>query len=161
MQFHKETIMGQVLYQVNEDENNQYYIEQIDELLEDIEEGIHLEEDNIEPWNKNGLVITNRELNEDEVSGTAWIFMETPHVSEYSWLVRELNKIYNPSVEESYRLNTTLGYMMKIYDEKYDDLTDAMRLIAIVSTVFLHPDHMGYDRFVIHPIKLPNFGAEF
>ena len=36
MQFHKETIMGQVLFQVNEDENNQYYIEQIEELLEDI-----------------------------------------------------------------------------------------------------------------------------
>lgn len=159
MEFHKETIMGQVLYQVNEDENNQIFIDQVDELLEDIEEKLYLEEETTD-WNKNGLLITDRELDE-RFEDASWIFFETPHVSEYSWLIKQLNIIYNPDLADTYRLNTTLGYLLKIYDEKYDDLSNVMRMVSIVSTVFLHPDHMGYDRFVIHPINLPNFGEEF
>ena len=159
MEFHKETIMGQVLYQVNEDENNQIFIDQVDELLEDIEEKLYLEEETTD-WNKNGLLITDRELDE-RFEDASWIFFETPHVSEYSWLIKQLNIIYNPDLADTYRLNATLGYLLKIYDEKYDDLSNVMRMVSIVSTVFLHPDHMGYDRFVIHPINLPNFGEEF
>jgi Mg2+ and Co2+ transporter CorA len=160
MQFQKETIMGQVLFQVNEDETNQYYIEQIEDLLEDIEEKVYMDEE-VSAWNRNGLVITDRELMDQDHLDTAWIFIETPEVSAYSWLVKQLNQIYNPETSNSYRLNTTIGYMLKIYDEKYDDLSDVMKMVTIVSTVYLHPDHMGYDRFTVHPISLPPFGDDF
>lgn len=160
MYFHKETIMGQVLFQVNEDKNNQFYISQIDELVEDINSRLYDEVD-IQPWSKNGLIITNRNIDDDVDKHKSWIFFETEYVTEYSWLIHELNDIYKPKIENTFRLNTTLGYMLKIYDEKYNDISDVMRMVAIVSIVFLHPDHIGHDRFVVHPINLPQFGDDF
>lgn len=161
MYFHKETIMGQVLHQVNTDEKNQFYIEQIEDLIEDINEKVYMDEEEIKVWNKNGLLITDRDLGDGNLFESSWIFFETPHTFEYSWLVQELEKIYQPTEQNSYRLFTTLGFLLKIYDEKYDDLSDVLRMVAIVSIVFLHPDHIGYDKFIVHPIKLPNFGSEF
>jgi len=161
MEFYKETIMGQVLHQVNEDESNRFYIDQIDDLVDDIN---HEEYNNekLSVWNKNGLLITDLDVGGDSsYDETAWILFETECVDEYSWLVHQLNSIYNPSQNDKYRLNTTIGFLFEIYSEKYDDLIDIFKMVTIVSAVFLHPDHMGYDKFIIHPINLPEFGDEF
>jgi hypothetical protein len=161
MYFQKETIMGQVLHQVNSDENNENYIDLIEDLLEDIEEKVYMHEEN-HVWNKNGLLITDRDLSEDNtMEDTTWVFVETPHVNEFSWLVKQLDEIYLPKGPAQYRLYTTIGFLMNIYDEKYTDLSDVLKMVTIISTVYLHPDHIGYDRFIIHPITLPIFGKEF
>lgn len=161
MNFYKETIIGQVLHQVNKDEKNKFYIEQLEELMEDIDRQVYLDELNIPAWNKSGLVITDLSLNGLTTKNISWIFFETEYVLEFSWLVQELNKIYQPKIDELYRLNTTIGFLLKIYDEKYDDLTEIMKMVAIVSSIFLHPDHIGNDRFMVHNINLPKFGSEF
>ena len=161
MNFQKETIMGQVLHQVNSDENNESYMDLIEDLLEDIEEKVYMNASN-SVWNKNGLIITDRDLGKNfSMQDTPWVFVETPHVPEFSWLVEQLDDIYKPEGSKKYRLYTTIGFLLNIYDEKYSDLSDVLKMVAIVSTVYLHPDHIGYDRFIIHPINLPIFGEEF
>lgn len=159
MHFYKDTIMGQVLTQVQDDKTNEIYFEQIDDLLEDISNGVY--SDVVTPaWNKNGVVVTDREIN-PENEDPEWIYVETEYVSEYSWFIEQLVEIYNPKKTDMYRFLTTIGYLLTVYSEKYNDIGGVFKITAITSTVFLHPDHLGQDKFIVHPINLPPFGDEF
>lgn len=156
MDFYKETIMGQVLTQVQADEKNKIYLDKIEDLLFDIDNLAYIDT-NTKPWNKHGLTITENKVN--SISG--WIYVETADVIEYSWLVKQLIQIYKPNTKNIYRLLTTIGFLLNVYGEKYNDLSVILRFVSITSTVFLHPDHLGLDRFTVQPIKLPKFGTEF
>jgi len=159
MEFYKDTIMGQVLSQVQSDKNNKHYFEQIDALLEDIANMEYLET-NTPRWHQKGVVITDRELSNREKE-SEWVYVETADVTEYSWLIERLLEIYNPSVTDTYRLLTTIGFLLNVYGERHDDLSDIFRIVTVTSTVFLHPDHLGLDKFKVQAISLPPFGREF
>ena len=159
MEFYKDTIMGQVLSQVQSDKNNEQYFEQIDALLEDIANMEYLET-NTPRWHQKGVVITDRELSNREKE-SEWVYVETADVTEYSWLIERLLEIYNPSVTDTYRLLTTIGFLLNVYGERHDDLSDIFRIVTVTSTVFLHPDHLGLDKFKVQSISLPPFGREF
>ena len=161
MIMHKNTIMGQVLAQVRDDKKNKKYFEQIDDLLEDIQNEIYLDINEIQAWNKNGLSISNKKNMLKEEKDPEWVYVYTDYVEEYSWFVEELVDIYNPKKMDMYRLLTTLGYLLNIYSKKYRDLRILFKLITITSTIFLHPDHLGLDRFRVYPLTLPKFGQEF
>lgn len=158
---HKNTIMGQVLAQVRDDKKNKKYFEQIDDLLEDIQNEIYLDINEIQAWNKNGLSISNKKNMLKEEKDPEWVYVYTDYVEEYSWFVEELVDIYNPKKMDMYRLLTTIGYLLNIYSKKYRDLRILFKLITITSTIFLHPDHLGLDRFRVYPLTLPKFGQEF
>ena len=159
MEFYKDTIMGQVLSQVQSDKNNEHYFDQIDALLEDIANMEYLET-NTPRWHQKGVVVTNRELSNREKE-SEWVYVETADVTEYSWLIERLLEIYNPSVTDTYRLLTTIGFLLNVYGERHDDLSDIFRIVTVTSTVFLHPDHLGLDKFKVQAISLPPFGREF
>ena len=159
MEFYKETIMGQVLTQVQADKKNNEYFDKIDDLLYDIENLTYLDTLS-KPWQKNGLIITDIDITYIE-NKPQWVYVETADVSEYSWLIEQLIKIYKPKINDIYRLLTTIGFLLNIYGEKYENLSDILRLTSITSTVFLHPDHLGLDKFKVYPVKLPPFGKEF
>lgn len=159
MEFYKETIMGQVLTQVQADKNNTQYFEQIEDLLEDISDMEYLDSDVVR-WHKHGVIVTSREITKSEAD-PEWVYVETDDVSECSWLLEELNDIYDPNVADVNRLFTTVGYLLNVYTEKFDHINDILRMTAVTSTVFLHPDHVGKDKFRIHPIELPPFGSDF
>lgn len=161
MIMHKNTIMGQVLAQVRDDKKNKKYFEQIDDLLEDIQNEIYLDINEIQAWNKNGLSISNKKNMLKEEKDPEWVYVYTDYVEEYSWFVEELVDIYNPKKMDMYRLLTTIGYLLNIYSKKYRDLRILFKLITITSTIFLHPDHLGLDRFRVYPLTLPKFGQEF
>lgn len=158
---HKNTIMGQVLAQVRDDKKNKKYFEQIDDLLEDIQNEIYLDINEIQAWNKNGLSISNKKNMLKEEKDPEWVYVYTDYVEEYSWFVEELVDIYNPKKMDMYRLLTTIGYLLNVYSKKYRDLRILFKLITITSTIFLHPDHLGLDRFRVYPLTLPAFGQEF
>lgn len=158
---HKNTIMGQVLAQVQDDKKNKKYFEQIDDLLEDIQNEIYLDINEIQAWNKNGLSISDKKNMLKEEKDPEWVYVYTDYVEEYSWFIEELVDIYNPKKMDMYRLLTTLGYLLNIYSKKYRDLRILFKLITITSTIFLHPDHLGLDRFRVYPLTLPTFGQEF
>ena len=153
--------MGQVLAQVRDDKKNKKYFEQIDDLLEDIQNEIYLDINEIQAWNKNGLSISNKKNMLKEEKDPEWVYVYTDYVEEYSWFIEELVDIYNPKKMDMYRLLTTLGYLLNIYSKKYRDLRILFKLITITSTIFLHPDHLGLDRFRVYPLTLPKFGQEF
>lgn len=159
MEFYKETIMGQVLTQVHNNKKNDEYFNKIDNLLSDIENFEYLET-NTKNWQQNGLCITNSDISKIKKEQN-WLYVETADSAEYSWLVKQLVKIYQPNVKDIYRLLTTIGFLLNLYGSKHDDLSDILRLTSITSTVFLHPDHLGLDKFKIHPNNLPPFGKEF
>jgi len=161
MTFEKDTIMGQVLHQVNVDTYNKPIIDDIKDLMDMITDNEFKTPS--KTWNKNGLVITDRDLSTINLSAEdkTWAYVETAYVSEYSWLVFELERIYQPSLKASNRLYSTIGYLFTVYEEKYDDLEIVLRMVTLVSTVWLHPDHIGQDKFMVHPVTLPNFGSEF
>ena len=161
MIMHKNTIMGQVLAQVRDDKKNKKYFEQIDDLLEDIQNEIYLDINEIQAWNKNGLSISYKKNMLKEEKDPEWVYVYTDYVEEYSWFVEELVDIYNPKKMDMYRLLTTIGYLLNIYSKKYRDLRILFKLITITSTIFLHPDHLGLDRFRVYPLTLPTFGQEF
>lgn len=161
MIMHKNTIMGQVLAQVRDDKKNKKYFEQIDDLLEDIQNEIYLDINEIQAWNKNGLSISNKKNMLKEEKDPEWVYVYTDYVEEYSWFVEELVDIYNPKKMDMYRLLTTIGYLLNVYSKKYRDLRILFKLITITSTIFLHPDHLGLDRFRVYPLTLPKFGQEF
>ena len=161
MIMHKNTIMGQVLAQVRDDKKNKKYFEQIDDLLEDIQNEIYLDINEIQAWNKNGLSISNKKNMLKEEKDPEWVYVYTDYVEEYSWFVEELVDIYNPKKMDMYRLLTTIGYLLNVYSKKYRDLRILFKLITITSTIFLHPDHLGLDRFRVYPLTLPAFGQEF
>ena len=158
---HKNTIIGQVLAQVRDDKKNKKYFEQIDDLLEDIQNEIYLDINEIQAWNKNGLSISYKKHMLKEEKDPEWVYVYTDYVEEYSWFVEELVDIYNPKKMDMYRLLTTIGYLLNIYSKKYRDLRILFKLITITSTIFLHPDHLGLDRFRVYPLTLPAFGQEF
>ena len=153
--------MGQVLAQVRDDKKNKKYFEQIDDLLEDIQNEIYLDINEIQAWNKNGLSISNKKNMLKEEKDHEWVYVYTDYVEEYSWFVEELVDIYNPKKMDMYRLLTTIGYLLNVYSKKYRDLRILFKLITITSTIFLHPDHLGLDRFRVYPLTLPAFGQEF
>lgn len=159
MEFYKETIMGQVLTQVQADKSNDVYFDQIDDLLDDISNLEYMETDN-SLWTKKGLIITDKEINEED-KDDEWSYVITGDAYEYSWLVYQLMDIYQPNTAQSYRLLTTLGYLLNIYTERFDSITEILRITTITSTVFLHPDHLGQDKFKVYPIELPPFGKDF
>ena len=161
MIMHKNTIMGQVLAQVRDDKKNKKYFEQINDLLEDIQNEIYLDINEIQAWNKNGLSISNKKNMLKEEKDPEWVYVYTDYVEEYSWFVEELVDIYNPKKMDMYRLLTTIGYLLNVYSKKYRDLRILFKLITITSTIFLHPDHLGLDRFRVYPLTLPTFGQEF
>lgn len=150
--------MGQVLSQVQTDKKNLNIFDELDYLLEDIYDEVYINSKK-QNWNINGLLITdNVDIIEEDPE---WVYVLTDEVSAYSWLVEELVAIYNPKKIDLYRLLTTIGYLLNIYSSKYDDINKLFKIVTITSTVFLHPDHLGEDRFVVHPISLPTFGKEF
>ncbi len=159
MEFYKETIMGQVLSQVQSNKKNEVYFEQIDALLEDIAEMEYLDTDT-PVWHQHGVIVTDEHIDKKKAD-VEWVYVETADVKESSWLIGRLVNIYKPSKTDSYRLLTTIGYLLNIYGQKYDNLSDIFRMVTMTSTVFLHPDHLGLDRFKVHTIDLPPFGAEF
>lgn len=159
MEFYKETIMGQVLSQVQSNKKNTVYFDQIDILLEDISNMEYLDT-NTPRWHKQGLIVTRRHIDK-KTADPEWVYVETEDISEYSWLIEKLVAIYNPQITDSYRLLSTIGYMLNIYGERYENLSDILRMVTVTSTVYLHPDHLGLDRFKVHTIDLPPFGSEF
>ena len=162
MIFEKDTIMGQVLSEVNDDIFNKQIITEIERVMLSINDSEYIDYEG-PVWNKNGLMITDMDLNGMDLAteDKRWSFVETAYTTEYSWLVFELAEIYQPSPQAAHRLYSTIGYLFEVYDEKYDDLDMVLRMVTLVSTVWLHPDHIGQDRFMVHPISLPNFGSEF
>jgi|SaaInlStandDraft_4_1057021.scaffolds.fasta_scaffold66563_2 hypothetical protein len=156
--FYKNTIMGQVLKQVHDDKNNGFYFEQIDELIEDIIDREYLDADQT-VWNKSGVIVTDESIHGEQY--VEWTCVKTDDVFEFSWLIEQLVEIYQPKITESYRLLSTIGYLLNIYSERYEDLTEILKVTTITSTVFLHPDHVGQDKFRVHPITLPPFSSEF
>lgn len=161
--FSKDTIMGQILFQVKTDKENKQYVDAITSLLVKIEDKEYLD-NKTDTWSKNGLVITDRALSKVDMSSldVNWTYVETPHISEYSWLVNELSAIFNPeTTKNKYRLFTTIGFLLNLYTDRYNNLDDIFSMTARISTIWLHPDHIQHDRFAIHPANLPNFGNDF
>ena len=137
-------------------------MELIDDLLLDINTSDYLDY-NGPIWNKAGLTITDEDLSESDIFmvDPRWTYVETSYDSEYSWLVYALEEIYEPDAKASVRLFSTVGYLMEVYSDKYEDLNDVLKMTAMISVVWLHPDHLKQDQFIVHPIKLPDFGSEF
>ena len=158
MEFYKETIIGQVLNQVQTDKSNRLYFKKIDALMDDILDLEYMDVKNT-LWQKQGLYITDKKIIKKPNSD--WIYVESPDAYEYSWLVENLVEIYQPKSTEIHRLLTTIGYLLNVYGMRSDSLTEVLRITTITSTVFLHKDHIGQDRFKIHPISLPPFGRDF
>lgn len=160
MQFEKDTIMGLVLNEVNTDDFNQPIIEDLKTIITDIDDGMY--EDYTGPlWNKNGLYITDLETDNPLSDDKSWIFISSEYAFEYSWLVFELEEVYKPSSRDAKRLYTTIGYLIEVYEEKYNNLEEILKFVVLVSSVWLHPDHLGLDRFIVHPINLPDFGPDY
>lgn len=159
MGFYKETIIGQVLSQVRKTENNEFYLNKIDDLLESIEDMEYIGVET-KPWNKYGVIVTDKKVS-PENKHPDWVFVETDDVTECSWLIERLYEIYKPTPQNAHRLLTTIGYLLNIYNTKYSDISEILRIVTVTSTVFLHPDHLGLDRFKIRSINLPQFGSEF
>jgi len=151
----KDTIMGQVLHQVNEDKNNRTIIEKIHDIINLIEEEEYDFNDKL--WSSLDLIVTDKEI----VKPNNILIITTEYAYEFSWLVYKLNSIYSPSTITSNRLFATIGFLFDIYIDKYDDIMIVLKMVALVSLVWLHPDHIGQDKFLVHPIDLPNFGKEF
>lgn len=161
--FSKDTIMGQILFQVKTDKHNKEYVTAINELISRIENKDYLDI-HISPWTTNGLIITDRALSQDDIASLdkEWVYVETPHTSEYTWLVNELNNIYKPETRKNkFRLFTTIGFLFNLYTDKYDNLDSIFTMTSSISTIWLHPDHIQCDRFAVHPTKLPNFGNDY
>lgn len=161
--FPKNSIIAKVLKDVESDVANKKTLELLDDLLDDIEENEY-DSFNGQLWHKNGLYISelNGSINNDASISANWYFIETEFAYELSWLIEELIYIFKPkSIVGSKRLLTTLGFLFNLYSKKYESIDDILRAIAVVSVVWLHPDHIVNDRFYIQPIKLPDFGNEF
>jgi len=151
----KDTIMGQVLHQVNEDKKNANIIEKIHNLINSIEEEEY--EFNDQLWTSSDLIVTDKK----NISSNDELIIITEYAYEFSWLVYKLNAIYCPNRVTSNRLFTTIGFLFDIYMDKYEDIMIVLKMVILVSLVWLHPDHIGQDKFLVHPIDLPNFGKEF
>ena len=160
--FPKDTIMGQVLDEVADNKRNRLYMELIDDLLTDINSFDYLDY-NGPNWNKLGLLIADCDIIHYDITNhdDRWTYLETPFSSEFSWLVYALSEIYQPSPKSAIRLYSTIGFLLEVYSEKYEDLVDILTMTAMISVVWLHPDHLKEDQFIVHPNNLPNFGKEF
>ena len=160
--FRKDTIIGRALLEVNTNVNNKHIINKISKLILRISDLEYIDYEG-PIWSKNGLTITDIGLSKTvkKIEHKNWSFVETTYKNEFSWLVFELKKIYNPDENSSMRLYSTLGYLFEVYSEMYDNIDKLLIMVTIVSTIWLHPDHVGQDRFMVHPINLPNFGNEF
>ncbi len=160
MYFYKETILGQVLSQVQKEKKNFRYIKLLDDLISDIEANVYLDYNNT-IWNRSGLVITD-DATMLSSSFADFMVVETIYTYECTWLIEQLIDIYNPNKNDLNRLITTIGYLLNSYTKQFDDdITEILRISTISSMVFLHPDHLGLDKFRVHPIILPKFGKEF
>lgn len=153
------TFLEQALKQVHEDDRNKDCFDQIEDLLRSIAVG-EFDDLDTKRWHTSGVIVTGRDLSKEK-KNSDWVYVETDAVQEYSWLIEELLAIYKPKKTEYYRLLTTIGFLLNIYGERFDDLTEILSVTTVVSAVFLHPDHAGRAVFRIHPIKLPTFGKEF
>ena len=160
--FPKDTIMGRVLNEVSTNEENRNCMEMVDDLLSDIRTNDYLDY-NGPVWSKAGLTISTQNIEASDffVVDPRWIYIETEYTSEFSWLVYELEDIYQPDAKDSIRLYSTIGYLLEVYSSKYSDLDDILKMTAMISVVWLHPDHLKEDQFKVHPINLPDFGKEF
>jgi len=159
MTFNKNTIMGQVLSQVHENIDNEEYFDQIDVLLDEIHDQEYFNI-GVTAWQTYGLVITDNECEKNNLKPD-WVYVFTSDVQEYSWLVRRLVDIYKPSKTDSYRFFTTIGYLLNVYSRKYKNIEDIFRIVTMTSTIFLHHDHLGFDKFKVKLIDLPPFEDDF
>ena len=160
MNFYKDTIIGQALIQVQSNNANEKYLEDIDVLVEDINELAYMNTDT-KPWNKDGVIVTDKILTEKEKDPSK-IYVETADVTECSWMIERLVEIYRPPKEKDYnRLVIAIGYLLGVYYERGKLLSDILKLTAVTSTIYLHPDHIEKDVFTVYPNKFPPFGDEF
>ena len=163
--FFKDTIMSQVIRDVKSNEKNFEIIEKIEMMIEDINDGVFLDYEYTEPWNKKGMTVieSNRNYYVDmEEEGLKWSFFETIYAEDITWLLETLNNIYKPfNDKDEYRLFSTIGFMLSIYLEKMDDIQDVLRIVTYLSIIWLHESHIKDDQFMVEPIRLPEFGKEF
>jgi len=150
----KNTIMYQVMQDIDISKNS-IYLEKINTLIDAID---YDEYDNYEKdlWSKNGLYISSTKTSHTNTYENYNLVSEYEY--EYSWLVSELVYIYKPKKSTLTRLLTTIGYLLETYEEKYDDLDIILKMTATYSTIWLHPDHIGFDSFIVYPNNLPPFG---
>ena len=158
--FPTDTIMGKVLNEVTTDEENKQYMEMIDDLIIDINTYDYLDY-NGPNWKKHGLMIHSDLSHVHLPEEQDWTFVETDFDLECSWLVYALEDIYEPSPKVSKRLFGTIGYLIGVYSDKYEEIGEVLKMVAMISIVWLHQDHLKDDQFLVHPIKLPDFGSEF
>ena len=159
MNFYKDTIIGQALVQVQSNNLNDKYLTEIDVLIEDIDD-LEYMNTNIQSWNKAGVVVTDKILTEKEKDPSK-IYVETADVTECSWLIERLVAIYQPKEKDYNRLVTAIGYLLGVYYARGKLLNDILKLTAVTSTIYLHPDHIEKDAFTVYPNKFPPFGDEF
>ena len=158
--FPTDTIMGKVLNEVTTDKNNKEYMELIDDLILDINTSDFLDY-NGPNWKKHGLMIHSDLSHTHTPEESNWTYIETDFDLECSWLVYALEDIYAPSPKVAKRLFGTIGYLIGVYADKYEDIGEVLRMTAMVSVVWLHQDHLKDDQFLVHPVSLPDFGKEF
>lgn len=160
MEFYKDTIIGQVIHDVQRNEHNELYFTQIDELVEDIIERYYNCASSI-PWQSTDLYITDFIQDDVKKRNAERYYLVTPYVEEFSWLVERLVEIYSPDRTEVKRLLSTIGYLLEVYSEQIDEVMEILRITASASIIYLHPDHLGKDKFKIKPLSLPPFGDDY
>lgn len=158
--FSTDTIMGKVINEVTTDKNNEEYMELIDELVLDINTYDYLDY-NGPNWKQHNLMITDDLSHTHLPSESDWMFIETDFAQECSWLVFALEDIYTPPPKAAKRLFETIGFLIGVYSERYEDITEVLKMTALLSVVWLHQDHLRDDQFLVHPVSLPDFGKEF
>jgi len=159
MNFYKDTIIGQALMQVQMDKTNLKYFEALDILIDDINDLAHIKTDT-KPWDSGGVIVTDKILNKKEKDPSK-LYVETADVSECSWLIEQLVKLYKPSKKDYNRLVVVIGYLLVVYHKRGKLLDDILKLTAVTSTFYLHPDHVEKDVFTVYPNKFPPFGDDF
>jgi hypothetical protein len=101
--------------------------------------------------------IVNKEYNENEIlwSGGDLIIsanfvdsndkvVVTPYPKQYSWLVMQLQDIYKYDYESKYILFPMIGAIMNSLQKQHqNNLEKFMQEVVILSTLYLHPEHLG------------------
>jgi hypothetical protein len=151
------SIMSEVLKYVYENENNEYYVENIRELLDKIEEEYY---ENDEKLNNEYIsVIGYGELPNKKSK----IILKTQYPYEISWIINELYHIYfnGDIIIDEYKFYITISYLIEIYEKKINDVVLILNFVTSVSMIIIHPDHIIKDKFKIVLNNLPDFGKEF
>lgn len=160
MNFYKDTILGQALMQVQIDKANLKYFESLDLLIEDINDLAYINNTDTKLWDGGGVVVTDKILNEKEKDPSK-LYVETADVSECSWLIDRLVKMYQPQPKDYNRLVVVIGFLLDVYHKRKTRLDDILKLTAVTSTIYLHPDHIEKDVFTVYQNNFPPFGDDF